>query len=104
MPRLNLPTRPAEREADLPGPVTVAISGGLLDPLTVTSSAAARTAIWGVLRTLPIGWAQAEAFNDFLGAGLASRLDVFFARRNAVELAFSMHGVTHLVTIAQAAG
>lgn len=97
MSRLSPPTPPAPVDPS----VVVSITGFLPERVCGTP-AEAGSALWGVLRVLPIGWQQAEAFREFLCSGLAERLDVFFERRPEVELAFTLDGLTHVVRIGRA--
>ncbi|MDH6579224.1 hypothetical protein [Kitasatospora sp. MAP5-34] len=78
--------------------VTVSVDG-ILDPLAAPLPQALG-ALWEVLRALPLGWTQFEAYRYFFDTpGAEERVSTFLERDRCLVLSFAMDGRSHVVRV-----
>ncbi|MEV4556456.1 hypothetical protein AB0K51_05585 [Kitasatospora sp. NPDC049285] len=72
---------------------------GVTEAASFRALADALTSLWAVLRTLPLGWTQYEAYRYFFGPGAPERTAAFLARDGQLLLTAALLGRSHLIRV-----
>lgn len=96
---LHLSRAVTDPQAPRPAPSITASISGHMDEAPFGSFTDAGSALWAVLRTLPLGYVQAAAYRHLLVDDV-SQIEPLFQHRATVQLTFELgNGARHAVTI-----